>query len=244
MIKKILAILVICLLGGYVVFAAFFFKTKPEEAICNYFHIEIDNATDDKFIEVKQLEKFIDKKGLNPYGKQLKEINTYKIQEAILENQLIKSAEVFVTNDGGIRAIIKERIPIMRVIAQDGQNYYIDKSGERMPLSDLNTAYVPIVTGNVKEEFAKAELYKFALFLSKNEFWNAQIDQIYVKSNNDLILESRVGDHQIEIGSLDNFEEKLQRLKTFYLKALSETGWNRYTKINLKYDNQVIGTKR
>lgn len=244
MIKKVLVILGLCLLGGYIIFAAFFFENKPEEKICAYFHIETDNKNDDKFIEIKQLEEFIDEKELNPYGKQLKEINTYKIQEAILENKLIKSAEVFVTNDGGIKAIVQERIPLIRIMSQDGENYYIDKDAERMPLSRRNTAYVPLATGNIKEEFAKTDLYKFALFLSNNEFWDAQIEQIVVQDNDEIILISRVGDHQILMGKLDNYEEKLQKLKMFYDKALPETGWNRYTKINLKYDKQVIGTKR
>jgi cell division protein FtsQ len=244
MIKKILVILGLCLIGGYLIFAAFFFEKKPQEEICRHFSIEIENEDDEKFIEVKELEENVDKQGLNPYGKQLKEVNTLAIQEAILENKLIKSAEVFITSDGGVRAVVKERIPVLRVMSSNGENYYIDKNAERMPLSNRNTAYVPIVTGSVKEELAKTDLYKFALFLSENEFWGAQIEQIVVQPNNEVILISRIGDHQILMGKLEGFEEKLERLKVFYTKALPETGWNRYTKINLKYDKQVVGTKR
>ena len=244
MIKKVLVILGLCLLGGYIIFAAFFFEDKPNEKICAYFHIESDSEDDEKFIEIKQLEELVNEKGLNPYGKQLKEINTYNIQEVILENKLIKSAEVFVTNDGGIRAVIKERIPVLRIISQNGENYYIDKDAERMPLSNRNTAYLPVATGSIKEEFAKTDLYEFALFLSENEFWDAQIEQIIVQPDDEIVLISRVGDHQILLGKLEDYEEKLEKLKIFYQKALPETGWNRYTKINLKYDKQVVATKR
>jgi len=244
MIKRILVVIGLLLLGGYIVFAAFFFKEKPNEQVCGNFEIVVDADQEGRFVEVDELEKFVDQQGLNPYGKQLKEINTYEIQEALLSNKMIKTAEVFITSGGGIRAVITERIPILRIMNSKGENYYIDREGETMPLSNLNTAYLPIATGNIKEEFAKQELHKFALFLHKDEFWNAQIEQIVVQSEKDILLISRVGDHQIEIGSLDDYESKLSRLRTFYDKVLPETGWNRYSKINLKYDKQVVGTKR
>lgn len=244
MIKKILVIIGLCLLGGYLIFAAFFFEKKPQEKVCNQFEIVVNNEDVDKFIKVADLEKDIDSRGLNPYGKQLKEVNTLAIQEALLSNKLIKSAEVFITSGGGIRAVIIERIPILRVIPSDGESYYIDKEGEKMPLTTYNTAYLPIATGEIKDEFAKTDLYKFALFLCKDEFWNAQIEQIVVQPKNEVILITRIGNHEVLMGQLENVESKLDRLKKFYTEALPSTGWNRYTKINLKYDKQVVGTKR
>lgn len=244
MIKKILIITGLCLLGGYLIFAAFFFEKQPQEKVCSHFEVVVDNKSDDKFIEASDIEKDINAKGLNPYGKQLKEVDTYAIQQEILENKLIRSANVFVTSDGGIRAVIQERIPVLRIIPDEGDSYYIDKSGESMPLSNRNTAYLPLATGNIKEDFAATDLYKFALYLYDNAFWNAQIEQIVVKSKTDISLITRIGDQEILLGSLDNYEDKLARLKTFYTKALPNTGWNRYSKLNLKYDKQVIGTKR
>lgn len=244
MIKKILVIVGLCLLGGYLIFAAFFFEKKPQDKICNQFEIVVNNEDTDRFIEISDLEKDIDSKGLNPYGKQLKEVNTLAIQEALLSNKLIKTAEVFVTSGGGIRAVIIERIPILRVIPSGGQSYYIDKDGEKMPLSNHNTAYLPVATGEIKDEFAKTDLYKFALFLSKNEFWNAQVEQIVVQPKDEVVLITRIGNHEVLMGKLENIDAKLDRLKKFYAEALPGTGWNRYTKINLKYDKQVVGTKR
>lgn len=244
MVKKVLVIIGLCLLGGYLIFAAFFFEKKPQDKVCNQFEIVINNEDTDRFIVIADLEKDIASKGLNPYGKQLKEVNTLAIQESLLENQLIKSAEVFLTSAGGIRAVIVERIPILRVMPFNGVSYYIDKDGEEMPLSPHNTAYLPIATGEIKEDFAKTDLYKFALFLSKDEFWNAQIEQIVVQPKDEVILITRIGNHEVLVGQLEDFEGKLARLKKFYADALPSTGWNRYTKLNLKYDKQVVGTIR
>lgn len=67
-----------------------------------------------------------------------------------------------------------------------------------------------------KKELAVTDLYKFALFLQENEFWNDQIEQIYVYPDNDIELIPRVGNHRIMLGTLDEFEEKLANLKLFY----------------------------
>lgn len=242
--KKVLIITGLCILGGYLIFAAFFFEEKPKEKVCGHFEIVINNENDEKFISSSDIEKYVNSKGLNPYGKQLKEVDTYAIQQAILENKLLSSANVFVTSDGGIRAVIEERTPVLRVITNNGDSYYVDKNGETMPLSINNTAYLPLATGHIKEDFATSDLYKFALYLYDNAFWNAQIEQIVVDSEDDVSLITRVGDQKILLGDMENYEGKLARLKEFYSKALPSTGWNRYSKLNLKYDNQVVGTKR
>ena len=46
------------------------------------------------------------------------------------------------------------------------------------------------------------------------------------------------------LGKLDNYEQKLKRLKTFYTKALNEVGWNKYSRISVEFSNQVICTKK
>ena len=50
-------------------------------------------------------------------------------------------------------------------------------------------------------------------FLQKDKFWNAQIEQIYVKYNGDVNLVPRVGGQIIEMGKLTNYEEKLENWK-------------------------------
>lgn len=242
--KKALVIIGICLVVGYLIFAAFYFQDKPKEGACAKFEVVVDNNENGQFINPDEIVKQITDKGLNPSGKQINEINTNKIEELIRTNQLIKKAEVFVTNTNSVRAVIYERKPVLRIISNSGKNYYIDDEGAIMPLSSRSTAYLPVASGAIKDELAKGDLYKFALFLRNNEFWNAQIEQIVVEPNQDITLIPRVGDQRIILGRLKNYEEKLDRLMAFYLKGQNENGWNKYSVLNLKYDKQVVGTKR
>ena len=54
----------------------------------------------------------------------------------------------------------------------------------------------------------------------------------------------RVGEHIVFLGKIDNFEEKLAKLKLFYEKALNQVGWNKYSRISLEFNNQIICTKK
>ena len=123
-------------------------------------------------------------------------------------------------------------------------SYYVDNLGTTMPISRRYAAHVPIVSGYVEKELAVTDLYKFALFLQENEFWNDQIEQIYVYPDNDIELIPRVGNHRIMLGTLDEFEEKLANLKLFYEQAIPKVGWEKYSMINLKYKNQIVCTKK
>ena len=243
--KKVLVISGICLLAGYLIFSVFYFQGKPKDGVCSKFEVEVKNGTDDEqFVDTEDIAQYIKEKGLDPTGKQIKDINTNAIEEAILTNQLVKKADVFVTNNGAIKASIEERKPVLRVMSGTGENYYIDNEGRNMPLSRRFTAYLPIATGAIKEDFAKTDLYKFALFLHNDKFWNAQIEQIVVLPNQDIKLIPRVGDHQIILGNLYGYKERLDKLLAFYENGLNETGWNKYSVINLKFDKQVVCTKR
>ncbi|GAB6008424.1 cell division protein FtsQ/DivIB [Dysgonomonas reticulitermitis] len=243
--KKGLVIAGLCILVGYLLFSLFYFQEKPKEDVCKQFEVAVKNGADEEqFVNTEDIKKYVKEKGLDPTGKQLKDINTNAIEEAILTNQLIKKADVFVTNNGSIKASIEERKPLIRIISDSGDNYYIDNEGNKMPLSKRFTAYLPIATGSIKESFAKTDLYKFALFLHDDKFWNAQIEQIVVLPNQDIKLIPRVGDHQIILGDLNGYKERLDKLMTFYRNGLNETGWNKYSVINLKFNKQVVCTKR
>jgi cell division protein FtsQ len=244
MAKKVFVIIGLCILAGYLVFAAVYFDNKPKEQICSHFEIVSGDSEGGSLIETGEIEKLIDSKGLNPYGKPLKDINTFEIEKCIVANAMIKSSEVFVTGNGGIRAVVKSRQPVLRIISTSGTGYYIDRDGEKAPLSRSYVADLPLVSGAVTEDFAKKELLEFALFLEGDEFWNSQIEQIVVLPGGELKLIPAIGNHVILLGKPENYKNKLERLKTFYRKGLPMVGWNRYSAISLKYDNQVICTEQ
>ena len=120
--------------------------------------------------------------------------------------------------------------------------YYIDLYRERMPTSQNYTFYLPLAIGDITEEFAKNELYDFVMYISDKPSWDAWIEQIIVNRNNKVQLVPRAGDFKVTLGTLDDYKEKLDKLKLFIDKGLNTVGWNRYSDVNLEYNNQVVCT--
>ncbi|MGL4293652.1 MAG: cell division protein FtsQ/DivIB [Bacteroidales bacterium] len=242
MIRKFFRIILLSILPVYLLAMFFIFADKVEEEVCKDVQIAIKDSIDTPYLKVKDIENILRRNHFKAIGKPMKEIDTYEIGRSIEENPIIRAACCYKTPDGTLRIDIYQRNPIMRVLGLTG-NYYIDEEGFLIPASLSFTAHVPFASGYISKELAKDELHRFALFLQKDKFWNAQIQQIYVRADGEVELTPRVGSHTILLGNLQNFEKKLDNLMTFYDKGLNKKGWNVYKAINLKYENQVIGIK-
>lgn len=240
--KRFLLVFAILLLMGYLAFTAFYFKDNVQDKVCENFVVLVKDSLDKKFIQTKDIENLLRKEKLHPINKPLSTINTLEIEEAILGNKLVKSVEVYSTLNGSIVASIRQRNPVLRIISNAEGNYYIDSERERIPISQHYTVYLPVATGNITEEFAKNELYDFAMFVSQSSIWDAWIEQIVVGQNQKVQIVPRAGDFKVSLGTLDDYEEKLSKLMLFIDKGLSTVGWNRYSEISLEYNNQIVCT--
>jgi cell division protein FtsQ len=136
---------------------------------------------------------------------------------------------------------IQQRIPKFRVVGLG--SYYIDVDRKPMPVSLNYAAYVPVVSGKVTVSMVRGQIFDFVTFLEENPFWNAQIEQIFVRDDKKIELIPRVGDAIILLGTLDNYQSKLEKLHKLYLKGFNVIGWNRYKVIDLQYKGQVVCNK-
>lgn len=240
---RVISILTATLLLCYIVAATVYFKDSQSGHVCTDLVIIVKDSLDKHFITQTELKAILKNAHLDPIGKKMDAVNTEAIEKALEKNQMVASVEVFKTPSGIIKLEVKQKMPILRVIT-GGANYYVDNQGSTMPVSSRYVAHVPIATGYVEKALATTDLYKFALFLQDNEFWNNQIEQIYIRPNGDAVLIPRVGEHRILLGSFDNFREKLDNLRLFYDQAIPKFGWEKYSVINLKYKDQIVCTNK
>ncbi|NCD14608.1 MAG: hypothetical protein EOL92_05185 [Bacteroidia bacterium] len=229
---------------GYLVFSASYFRKLSRNKLCESFEVVIADSNRVQFVLTRDIERLVKRHNLHPVGKSFGDINTLAIRDTILTNQLVESAEVYTTPAGGIVAAIRQRQPVIRVITSQGRSYYVDQERRIMPVTPAFTVYVPVVTGAVTETMAREELYDFAMFLQRNADWDAWIEQIEVRSNDDVVLIPRAGDFSIVMGSLKDYPVKLSKFIRFVDQGLNVLGWNRYSEINLKYENQVVCTRK
>lgn len=242
MLKKILLILTVAILGIYILFAVFFLTDRPAEAKCEGVDILIAQ-NEHKVLTVENIEKLLKERRLDPTGKEMNSIDCGEIERCIMESTLIDNCQCYKTYNNiiGIRIGCKE--PILQVFDKYEKEFYIDNKGFIIE-GVYNAIYLPVASGAIDRSMADKELLKIALYLQEEKFWQEQIEQIYFTPKKEIILVPRIGNHTIEVGSIENFGKKLDKLMKFYKNGLNEIGWNKYKKLNIEFDKKVIGTTK
>ncbi|TCD02177.1 cell division protein FtsQ [Pedobacter frigidisoli] len=238
-------------LAGVVVLLSFI-NVKKQTVKCTDVRILIPGA--DNFIEREEIDAILREDQGVLLGRNIENINIHKIEKTLQSNPYIAFAKVYVDMDGVLNIEVKQRQPIVRIINENGQDFYIDNDGLKMPISTNFTANVLVATGHITEVFGSRvdtlhtqlarDLYKTALFIKKDTLWDSQIEQIVVDQKNDIELIPRVGNQRIILGNADSLEKKMTNLLLFYKKAMPQVGWDAYRTINIKYTNQVVCEKR
>ena len=165
-----------------------------------------------------------------------------KEMEMVLESDdMVKSAQVYLTVNGEVSAKVEQRRPIARV--QTASIFYIDEDGLAMPLSPQHSARVPLVTGIIENEQLDA-VYSMALKIDQDPFLKTYITEIHQNKTKELRLKMRLLNFEIEVGSLDRLDEKMKNLKAFYQKAKKDKMLDIYKSVNLQFKNQVVCTKK
>jgi cell division protein FtsQ len=224
-----------------IVFA--FVSKGKSEVVCAGIHVEVQDSISAQFVTSEQIKDVLQKKYPKLLGFPLENVNCEEIELFLKKHQAIKQCEAYYTIGGRLNVFIGQRKPLLRVFS-GYTSYYIDEEGEKMPLFDQFAAHTMVLSGHVNQLDSLDEVIEFAKFIKADEFWNAQIEQIYVEQNGEYSLAPRVGDQIIYMGSLDNYSIKMRNLYVLYTKGLHTREWNNYKAINLKYEGQIICTKK
>ncbi len=260
MVKKIFKILFYLFVTATIFVSLGLAVEANKSLVCNSFVVNIDHSCGNFFIEAEQIKNEVYRAFDSIPGQELKNINTNKIEKLISGIMYVKSADVYKTIDGTVRADIKQRKPLARVINSYGNSFYIDTGGKLMPLSKEYTARVIVVTGEFKagysplvdlsmpldDEFSEndqmvlKDVYELTTYIDSHPLLNAFIDHIVVNSKREFELIPKNGVHIIELGNLSRMEQKLNKLLVFYKHGLTKLGWSKYNRVNLKYKNQVV----
>jgi cell division protein FtsQ len=228
-------------------------KAQKSRVLTNIL-VEIDSTKGNRFIEEEDITELI--KNLLPDGEweiPAEQVNLHGIEQRLVNNAYIQRAEVYIDAQGVLTTHIKQNHPIIRVVNQQNISYYISEDGQKMPISAGYTARVPIASGYIADDDKNIgainstqvfEIYTVAKYINQNEVLSALIEQIYVKADGDMVLTPKLNHHQIILGDAKNIDQKFNHLLAFYKQALPNIGWSVYKTINLKFNNQIVCTKK
>ncbi len=163
------------------------------------------------------------------------------LERTINKHQMIENAEVYVTVDGHLKAVVKQKTPVARLF-EGRDSYYIDSKGTKMPLSDNYSARVPLVLGSVEGENRENFITLFRL-IHQDDFLKKNIIGIEILPNGSVKMKNRNFDFVIDFGKPVSVEKKLNNYKAFFQKAVQDSLLEKYKIINLKFTQQVVCTK-
>lgn len=176
--------------------------------------------------------------GLKNVPKENIVLNT--IEKAVMANEMVKSAQVYITIDGELRSKIVQRKPIGRI--EGKTKFYLDDEGKKMPLSNNHSARVPIITGNISGKSLE-DVYVILEHINKDDFFRKTVIGIHIRNDSDYQLRLRLDNFVVDIGGIEDLEGKFSNFKAFYAKAYKDKTLEDYAVVSLQFNNQVVCTK-
>ncbi|WP_276496524.1 cell division protein FtsQ/DivIB [Pontibacter litorisediminis] len=226
-----------------------FASSRQNEKICEKVTIKIDNEYNNYFIGDKEVRGLLTREGERKLeGLPNEHIDLKNLEKRIESHKFVKDAEVYRGLDGNIQVFVKQNRPIARIIRPD-QDVYIDAEGTILPLSDRYTARVIPITKSALIKPTDRGFFKDSLghsylallqFIENDEFWKAQLAQMHIDGKGKVSFLPQVGEHTIEFGKPDKVEEKFKKLAILYKEVLPTMGWERYKRVNVEYEDQII----
>ena len=245
-------------LGVYLFLAVTAFnKIDDSSQKCTQVSINIADAKSNGFIDSREIKSRLERQHLYPLGKPVTQVKPRQIEDCLMSSAFVKSAECYISQDGQVHISYSQLMPIVRVKAINGSDYYIDDKCSIMPNSHY-TSDLMIATGYISTWYARNYISYMVQALMASDLWRNQIVQINVLRDRGIELVPQVGNHIVYLGTLpethvakdrrrlvtDFVNRKMERLLKFYKYGLSQAGWNKYSYINLEFDNQIICKKR
>jgi cell division protein FtsQ len=258
--KKILYILFWTLLVTAVITAMAFIGNKHDETTCRQFELYIAKPGEDALMSAEDISGIIIKRLDSLEGKTLGEIDIRRIHNILDSIPYIRKSDVKSGISGMLSVAVHLRQPLLRIIDKNHRTYYIDREGYLLPLRPGYPGRVFIANGNIslpeKENLSgrhisslpggspTVKLYELALKIDSSPFLKHLLLQVWINGQGEAELVPLLGGHTIHFGSLDDMDEKLGKLITFYREGAAKAGWIEYRSIDLRYKNQIICSKK
>ena len=231
---RILKILITVIIFGFLLsFSLKRFNNKPIENVT----VKLAKTKNPVyFIDEKEVKEIVKK--ANP-TKKIGDIDIPELEKKLNLLPAVDSANVYLNLNGTLNLDIKQRIPVFRLSKGD-QNFYVDEKGNEFPISKNYSYPCMLIRGDVK----KSEYKKLAELVDKidrDDFSKKYFIGISKEKESYNLLTSE-GNYKVEIGDLDRIDMKVKGFKTFVEKYLINQNAEKYSKISVKYNNQIVTT--
>ncbi len=226
-----------------------FTQVSQSGVVCNSVRVIIENNHDNHFLTDADVVNIATENGIQVLeGEEIEKINLKGIEVRLNENPYIDNGQIFKDLQGKLILNVRLKRPVARIIRSNGPDSYITENGDQMPVSRNFVSRVLLVRGTTLDSLNTARNFNDALpeyfeminHIRRDEFWKMQIAEMMLKNDGQLVLIPQVTKQLIEFGDPEFIEEKFRKLRVFYKEVLPREGWNKYKRVNLEYEQQII----
>ena len=140
--------------------------------------------------------------------------------------------------------MIEQNNPFLRL----GELYYLNKEGEKMLATNMNSSDVLFFSGDI-EGGQVNEICELSNYIYQDDFMNSLIKGVHYDKDTGYVFYPRLFDIEIIFGDALQIENKFSKIKTFYkdisksLMIINHEGELQIKKINVNYRDQIICQK-
>ena len=218
-------------------------RNKSRGELCTVVDVEVLNADSTSFVTPQGVLSDLAGQGVKLEGKYMGDIDASDIEEALRQSPYLENADCVKCQDGRILIRVSQLVPVLRVFDGDA-SYYVNRAGKRMAASSYYHCDVPVVQGHFTRKYPATRLVPLIDYIEGDSMLHSLVTMYQVRDTNNIILVPNFSGHVINIGDVDDFENKFAKLKLFYREVLPVKGWNTYDTISLKWNHQIVATKR
>ena len=250
-IRKVVFVAVWICIGGSLLTLLLAAISKKNKGQCKDYTITLKGDQKDFFINKREAEQLLLKTANGSIkGKSVASFNLHEMEMMLKHNSWIDEAELYFDNRNVLHITLTEKEPIARVFSTSGNSFYVDKMGNKIPLSEKRSARVPVFTGfpehkkmNDADSLLLNDVTTIANYIVQNPFWLSQVAQMDITTERNFEMIPVVGNHLVKLGKGDEINQKFNRLMVFYKQVLSKTGFDKYKVIDVQYAGQVVASK-
>ncbi len=234
------------LLIAYLAVTTSLTSRMAREDVCKGLLIEVNDTSANPFVTADELARELHGLVERASGRQFSEIDTDSLRSLLQRIDKIEDVRVVRYADGYIRIFVDPMHPVARIFDR-ARSYYINRQGKRISADARYRIDVPIISGQFADTaFTPLDLLPLIDWLEASEKWGSMVTMIKVDSPTDILLIPAIHGQVINFGEPDpaTFDDKFRRLDKMYADVLPVKGWNYYDTISVKWNRQVVATRR
>lgn len=227
-----------------------FTEGRQDELVIGDVRVKIDNVKENHFLDEQDILSLMEFDQVAMKGARFSDVNMREVERKIKRQPFIQDAQLYSDLKGNIIVRASLRRPVARIVRNDGPDGYIADDGTIMPVSEKFTARVVLISGSFVPALLKQRnlttteegkmLMEVIGTIRGDDFWSAQIAQLNIDSKMHITMLPQVGNERIEFGKPERISQKFNKLMIFYKEILPRMGWNKYSRVNLEYEGQIV----